>query len=73
MKSAGNLRDVILTVVLIIDQVNVYIFTVNIQNHLELCMVINLQAGGFNFWGGQENFLKIPVFWNVTYYHSKWS
>jgi len=49
MKSAGNLRDVILTVVLIIDQVNVYIFTVNIQNHLELCMVINLQAGGFNF------------------------
>jgi len=53
------LTDTILTVVLIIDQVNVYIFTVNIQNHLELCMVTRLQAGGFNFWEGQENFLKI--------------
>lgn len=70
--SAGNLRYAMLTVVLFINQVNVYIFTVNIKKYLELCMVTSLQDGWFNFWEKQENFLKIPVFWNVTYYHPRW-
>ena len=61
-KAAGNMRDAILTVVLFTDQVNVYIFTVNTQKYLELCMVTSLQDVRSNFLEGKESFLQILVF-----------